>query len=857
MSRNHKIESSEKSRLVHKSAPLVIYQRPLNIRISFTFQKIFLNHFSTTQTTNMKSYIQLIGSGTFDVPPSIMVHFDGQHNSQRYLFNCGEGTQRFCLQNKLKVSKLKNVFLTRVNWDCFGGLPGMLLTIADAGTKEIKLYGGPNLTHAITATRGFIVRSTMSVETHEFQEDGMIFKDDNLTIHPIFINPEESNNSISSSSSQEDVNLPSKRANDFTSDIVDNSSLQFKKGILSLMFNQSHRPHNNKGPVSKKPKTYETYEENSALDIPDEVQTDQSSSPKDDKDSLAQQRRKLFPKRLPKSNPSPISIAYVCIGPEYKGKFDPAAAKALGLRPGPQYADLVKGKSVTAPDGTIVHPNQVLGPSRAGTLATYQTDNKDLQPRIIIHMLGNGVLENEKYQSWMKKFGPNTEHVIINGQYCPQRIIFNSIAESQFKLSKIDENRFRIPYYSNQPEKLLDSISNIPKATHLATPLLTFHMEPSFKIDASDLPELFDHNDENSRVVKELNENIEYLNIATQVREEVAKATPKATDFPGNDVIVTTLGTGSTLPAKYRNVSSTLLTIPNNGCILLDVGEGTFAALLRLFGPFGKSRGEGQISIEEFFDSLKCIFISHMHADHHLGVVGILSKWNELKRDSNAFIHIVGPPKLWKWLSEYSDVQDFGLSRTKFIDNRDILFSQKQNASPKKISTSLKSLKESINLKNFEAIEVIHCPFAYGICIEHLDGWKIVYSGDTRPCDNLVNVGKNATLLLHEATFENDLLEEALNKKHSTTEEALKYTNLHNNHFCRMNAQSILLTHFSQRYPKIPVFTDDHGKVGISFDFMQVSIGELYKLPKYVKALKVLYCEDSEEAKDNDDWMQE
>ncbi|KAF0380098.1 beta-lactamase-like protein [Gigaspora margarita] len=813
----------------------------------------------------MKSYIQLIGSGTFDVPPSIIVHFD----SQRYLFNCGEGTQRFCLQNKLKVSKLKNVFLTRVNWDCFGGLPGMLLTIADAGTKEIKLYGGPNLTHAITATRGFIIRSTMSVATHEFQADGMEFKDDNMTIYPIFINPEESNNNISSSYLQESVSSPSKRANDFTLDTVDNTSLQYKKEILSLMFNKSHQPFDHKGPVAKKPKTHD-YEENSALDIPDEVQNDQPSSPKDDKDSLIQQRRKLFPKRLPKSSPSTISIAYVCIGPKYKGKFDPAAAKAFGLRPGPQYADLVNGKSVTAPDGTIVHPNQVLGPSRAGAifividvpstsyipsicaspeLATYQTENKDLQPRIIIHMLGNGVLENEKYQSWMKKFGTNTEHVIMNEQYCPQRIIFNSIAESQFKLSKIDENRFRIPYYSNQPEKLLDSVSNIPKTTRLAAPLLTFHMEPSFKIDASNLPELFDHNDENSRAVIELNKNIEYLNLATQVREEVAKTTPEATDIPGNDVIVTTLGTGSTLPSKYRNVSSTLLTIPNNGCILLDVGEGTFGGLLRHFGPFGKPRGEGQISIEKFFDSLKCIFISHMHADHHLGIVGILSKWNELKRDSNAFIHIVGPPKLWKWLSEYGDVQDFGLSRIKFIDNRDTLFSKKPNASPKKISSSLKSLKESINLKNFEAIEVIHCPFAYGISIEHLDGWKIVYSGDTRPCDDLVNVGKNATLLLHEATFENDLLEEALNKKHSTTEEAVKIGE-------RMNAQSILLTHFSQRYPKVPVFTDDHGKVGISFDFMQVSIGELYKLPKYVEALKILYCEDSEEAKD-DYWMQE
>ncbi|CAG8642002.1 17230_t:CDS:10, partial [Cetraspora pellucida] len=723
------------------SIPLVIYQRPLKLHILPTFpQKSILNQFSTTQTTNMKSYLQLIGSGTFDVPPSIMVHFDNQQNSQRYLFNCGEGTQRFCLQNKLKASKLKNVFLTRVNWNCFGGLPGMLLTMADAGSKEIKLYGGPNLTHAITATRGFILRSTMSVETHEFQEDGMTFKDDNMTIYPIFFDLEESNNNISSSSSQGGVSLPSKRANDSTLDTVDNTSLQHKKEILSLMFNKSHQPHNPKG--TKKSKTYE---ENSALEISDEVQSEKSSSSKND-DSLIQQRRKLFPKRLPKSRPSSASIAYVCIGPKYKGKFDPQAAKALGLKPGRQYADLVNGKSVTAPDGTIVHPNQVLGPSRAGLIfividvpstsyipsicaspefATYQTDNKDLQPRIIIHMLGDGVLENEKYQIWMKKFGPNTEHVIVNEQYCPQRIIFDSIAESQLKLSKIDENRFRVPYYSNQPEKLLDSIPNIPKTTHLAAPLLTFQMEPSFDIDSSNLPELFDHNNENSRAVKELNKNIEYLKIAAQVQEEVATATPKAMNIPGNNVIVTTLGTGSTLPSKYRNVSSTLLTIPNDGSILLDVGEGTLGALFRHFGPLGKTR-EGQISIEELFNSLKCIFISHMHADHHLGIVGILSKWNELQKNPSGYIHIVGPPKLWKWLSEFSDVQDFGLSRTRFIDNRDILSLQKQSGSPKKMSSSLKSLKESINLKSFETIEVIHCPFAYGISIEHLDGWKIV-----------------------------------------------------------------------------------------------------------------------------------
>ena len=67
-----------------------------------------------------------------------------------------------------------------------------------------------------------------------------------------------------------------------------------------------------------------------------------------------------------------------------------------------------------------------------------------------------------------------------------------------------------------------------------------------------------------------------------------------------------------------------------------------------------------------------------------------------------------------------------------------------------------------------------------------------------------------------------------------------------------MNAQSVLLTHFSQRYPKVPIFTDDHGTVGISFDLMEVTVGDLHKLPKYVRALKVLYADECEEAKEND-----
>ena len=51
-------------------------------------------NFTNTSLLLMKSYIQILGSGTFDVTPSVLVHYDSQRGSQRYLFNCCEGTQR-------------------------------------------------------------------------------------------------------------------------------------------------------------------------------------------------------------------------------------------------------------------------------------------------------------------------------------------------------------------------------------------------------------------------------------------------------------------------------------------------------------------------------------------------------------------------------------------------------------------------------------------------------------------------------------------------------------------------------------------------------------------------------------------
>ena len=67
-------------------------------------------------------YLQILGTTTGDSTPSVFVML----NKTRYLFNVGDGTQRFCGEHRIKLSKLKRVLLTRLCTSTLGGLPGML-----------------------------------------------------------------------------------------------------------------------------------------------------------------------------------------------------------------------------------------------------------------------------------------------------------------------------------------------------------------------------------------------------------------------------------------------------------------------------------------------------------------------------------------------------------------------------------------------------------------------------------------------------------------------------------------------------------------------------------------------------------
>lgn len=62
-------------------------------------------------------------------------------------------------------------------------------------------------------------------------------------------------------------------------------------------------------------------------------------------------------------------------------------------------------------------------------------------------------------------------------------------------------------------------------------------------------------------------------------------------------------------------------------------------------------------------------------------------------------------------------------------------------------------MKAQLGLKTLQSVLVVHCAHAYAAVLEGQAGWKVVFSGDTRPCPQLVQAAKDATLLIHEVTL--------------------------------------------------------------------------------------------------------
>lgn len=166
---------------------------------------------------NTICYVQILGTGmdTQDTSPSVLLFFD----KQRFIFNAGEGLQRFCTEHKVKLSKIDHIFLSRVCSETAGGLPGLLLTLAGIGEQgmSVNIWGPSDLKYLVDAMRSFIPNAAM-VHTHSFgvTQDGganfsssavgkstdpiVLIDDEVVRISAIPLRPKSSKNTTSSDS---------------------------------------------------------------------------------------------------------------------------------------------------------------------------------------------------------------------------------------------------------------------------------------------------------------------------------------------------------------------------------------------------------------------------------------------------------------------------------------------------------------------------------------------------------------------------------------------------------------------------------------------------------------------------------
>ncbi len=271
---------------------------------------------------------------------------------------------------------------------------------------------------------------------------------------------------------------------------------------------------------------------------------------------------------------------------------------------------------------------------------------------------------------------------------------------------------------------------------------------------------------------------------------------------------ITILGCGSATPSKMRNPSSQIINI-HEKLLMFDCAEGT------------------QMQMRKYYiknNRINHIFISHLHGDHYLGLMGLLFTYHLFGRSSE--LHIYAP-------SDMKSLIDFQLKISESELCYPLIFHPLKSgiynleAESKSFNVYSFPLKHSIECWGFLVKEKytglkIKKDFIHsekpsvsemqkikqgndyinnqGILFKNEDitteGDKLrsyAYCTDTVYDENIIKYIMNADLLYHEATFTEDFAEIARAKQHSTAKEAALIAS-------KAKVNKLLIGHFSARY---------------------------------------------------------
>lgn len=273
-------------------------------------------------------------------------------------------------------------------------------------------------------------------------------------------------------------------------------------------------------------------------------------------------------------------------------------------------------------------------------------------------------------------------------------------------------------------------------------------------------------------------------------------------------LLVRFLGTSASRPTVERGVSCVV--VERDGeTLLFDCGEGTQRQMMRYGVAF----------------ALNDIFFTHFHADHFLGLPGLLRTMALQGRTEP--LHAWGPPGASRVLKQaaslgaerpsfvleihelepgstvqrgdYSIVTASAVHRGPITFNYGLVEDERRGRFNPERARELGIPEgplwgrihrgESITLDDGRVID------ASALVGPTRHGRRVVITGDTRPCDATVELARGADLLVHEATFAEEESERARETGHSTAREAADIA-------ARAGVRRLVLTHLSARYTR-------------------------------------------------------